>query len=174
MKVIELLKSLCGFDNITIIISLIVAILSASISNLTKSKKLKLYLPFVLGVVVCLIYRVFTGDKGITFEIFDVTNGFLCGSISYVLYAIYNAFTTSNGVSGSPKTSTIIGLLESYGIKNAEDLAIKLIDEIKDSAIDDNNTEEIIYKVLKSNLVEYSDEDVKTLTDAIYNLITTL
>lgn len=174
MKVIELLTKLCGFDSVTIIISIIIAVLSAVLSNFTKSKKLKLYLPFVLGVVFCLIYRVFTGDKGITFEIFDVTNGFLCGSISYVLYAVYNAFTTPNGVSGSPRTASIIGLLESYGIKNAEDLAIKLIDEIADSKNDGNNTEEIIYTVLKSNLTEYSDDDVKTLTDAIYNLITTL
>lgn len=173
MKVIELLSKLCEFDTVTIVISLVVAVLTAVISNFTKTKKLKLYLPFILGVVICLIYKVFLKDDGFSFELSDVVTGFLCGSISYALTAIYYAFTTSNGVPTTPLGASVTGLLESFGIQNADDLSHKIIDAVLDSGEDFNNTEKIIESVLKDNLPEHSDDDVKILTDAIYNLINT-
>lgn len=172
MEAIELIKGLCAFDTATLVISFSVAVLTGALSKFIKTKQLRALLPFILGVVICIIFRIFT--EGVRLEISDISNGILTGSLSYVFTAVYFAFTDGKKISASPLTTAIEGALISYGVKDAYAIAEKLSLALSASNLTDNNTEEIIILVLSEELPEQTEDELIAISEVLKNLINSL
>ena len=176
MDFILLKNFLAHYSLPTVIIAVLVSIITVVIKKIFKEKISKTvisYAPFLLAIVLYIVYDTAFVLKAFTLRSESFYAGLLCGSLSAVIVSAIKKISQGKPIGVSATILLIESLLDGYVCENRLTEVASLLDGIL-AADKQENVSERVLTTLKDNAEGFSETELKHLASVIVQTVNSL
>ena len=147
----------------SIVIAVIVSVISIIIDKLVSKKisfRIKAYLPFLLGIILYILYDLIFLDGSPIISKESISRGFIAGTIASILFAILRKIVTGKGVKSvvSPLALLIESIILPLVAENKLETAVVTIEKLLRN-LSAEEDDEIVANEIASVISEHSNEN---------------
>ena len=180
MNFVFLKEFLSNYSFSTLIIASVLAIASLIFDKfLTKklSNTLKTYIPFLLSIVINVVYDMVFVINSFTLRIESIYAGVLCGSLSAIIVSLISKIKKGEPIPLSATTLLIERILRSYLNKESATTTALILEKLFDSAEEQKDgfkitATDVSDAIKRETDEQLSDGDLYYLSMLIFNSVT--